>query len=710
MSKPAWKPAPIRAAGAVVFSSLFIVGCGRSPTSLTNEQPDLHVPPIRDGWTGLDAGVDGRLPPPIDGWTSLDAWPPPPPVDGWPPIPDAPQPPPPPFDMWPPPYDGPCSATCTQKCQLLKQCNLLPGGVGQCANQQCPLWPPNQSLCLGNLVCFPPPTPDICPLVQKCIATTQQPDLVITGFKAAVSGTTVTYSITVCNQGKGPAGNFFVDVYYDRQSPPGLKDFGNRYKQYPNGLAAGACDTAVLIRYNASAGTSTSWAQVDTDGIVAETNEQNNVAGPLKVTIGGTPPPKGPDLVIKSMEASVLGSTSISVRYKLEICNNGTDAAGGAQVHVYYDRTSAPPQGLPGDQFTTVPGLQPGGCSTRYVYRSGTPQGSYTSWAQVDPQNQVQETNETNNTAGPVKVLVGTSPGADLTIKTFDHQLFGASTVRYRMQVCNVGTGSSGATAVHVYFNRTTAPTVNTPGDQYTTVQMLTAGQCVNRYVYRTGTPSGSFTSWAQVDPYNQIKETSETNNVAGPIKVTVGSTTQKPDLTFKSFDAQVVQGPAGNLRVQYAMVVCNVGTGPATGFRVDVYYNRASAPSVSQLGNAHQNVLYLGPSGCTSIIRYNNNPQPGSYSSWAQVDTTQNVAETNESNNVAGPKTVTVGITPPPPPPPQPCPDLCNFVINTCNYIPSSQYAACVAGCEALTPDKITCLEDAMNKKQCSQVLSCLP
>jgi len=120
---------------------------------------------------------------------------------------------------------------------------------------------------------------------------------------------------------------------------------------------------------------------------VAEADETNNVNGPLKVKVTGPPPPKGPDLVIQSINTQIYGTLSMTVRYQMQICNVGSDPAGATQVHVYYDLTAPPSQGTAGDKSTYVPGLAPGACTTRNIYRYNTPSGSYNSYAQVDPNN-----------------------------------------------------------------------------------------------------------------------------------------------------------------------------------------------------------------------------------------------------------------------------------------------------------------------------------
>ncbi len=739
---------PLWGASVLLVSGMMLWGCGRTSTaglngdgSITPPSDTLLVDQViyPERWFPTEGGP----PPP----------PPPPPTDGGPP-----PPPPPPLDFGPPPDmpiypdTGTCSPSCQQLCQLLKKCGIISGGVGQCT-QQCAGWPSSQFSCLKAQYCA---TGQSCSAVKACIPVPpQQPDLVISSFTAKVSGSTVTYTAQACNNGKGVSSNFYVDVYYDRSTAPGVQQFGNQYKSY-NSLAAGACVTATFTRSNAPAGTYTSWAQADADGAVAETDTTP------------PPPPLAPDLQITNTQINLYGSFSVTVRYRFTICNKGNLASGSTQVHVYYNLSAAPKQGQSGDKYTTVPGLQPAACTTRTIYRSGTPQGSYSSYGQVDPQNLVKESNETNNVYGPVKVNVGSTPGSDLQIDSFSTTIYGTSTVRYRIRVCNKGTGTSGTTAVHVYYNRSTAPPQGQSGDQSTSVPMLSPGACSNRNIYRSGTPSGTYTSWAQVDPQNSVTEVNESNNTAGPLKVTVGGTTTQADLHFSQFSAKVAQTSSGTYQVVYSAVACNKGTAAASFFRVDIYYNRSSAPKTGQSGNTYATIPYLGAGSCTTVNRTRNNAPAGSYTSWAQVDTSGAVSESSETNNVAGPVTVTVGSasscsticsfaiscgvfqaaqtaqclswcnglstsakqcvstattkgsctdfkncnTPPPPPPPPPptvCPDLCNYLINTCKILPSNQYWTCVGACNGLTPAKIKCAQDAKAKSQCMQVLLCL-
>lgn len=453
----------------VVMPALLVAltACGRTP-GLGNGSdggitPDHQNPnPDLWSWDSVPPPPDFRPPPDFGPWPDAprrDGPPPPPPDFGWPDFswPDFPKPP----DFGPPPPDGPqpdlppnCNPSCADLCKMVSDtCGILPNPECMVA---CSTWTPTQYKCASLQYCVLGFVD--CAAVKTCVITPppQQPDLVVK-FSASVSGDTIKYVIDACNLGAGPAGPYFVDVYYDRPNPPALQQFGDQFQQYP-GLAPGACQQTVLSRSGTPAGTYTSWAQVDADGQVSESNETNNVGGPIKLTVQGPPPPVGPDLVISTVTTSVTGTTLATVRYLINICNKGQTASSATQVHVYYDRPVAPKQGESGDQFTTVAALQPGACTNRNIYRSGTPPGTFNSWVQVDPMNIVIEAVETNNVSGPHPVSVGSTQGADLRIDNFTAQTIGTSTVVYTIRVCNGGTGNSGATDVQVFYDSPTPP------------------------------------------------------------------------------------------------------------------------------------------------------------------------------------------------------------------------------------------------------------
>ncbi|MCK5805681.1 MAG: hypothetical protein KAI66_22805, partial [Lentisphaeria bacterium] len=455
--------------------------------------------------------------------------------------------------------------------------------------------------------------------------------------------------------------------------------------------APGACRTTVFYRKNTPSGTYVSWAQTDADASVAESNEKNNVSKPVKLSVGTTPP-KGPDLVVDSLTTKVTGSLFASVRYAARICNKGqSPTLSGTQVHIYYDRKTAPATGQHGDKFASVPALKPGSCMTAYVTRTGPPPGIYISWAQVDPDNWVKEAVETNNIAGPKNVVVGSSPGADLAIKSLTAQVYSGSSVRYQIQVCNKGTGTAGTTTVDVYFNRPNPPPLGVHGDQVTLVPQLGPGACSTRTIFRSGTPAGTYVSWAQVDVSNIVKETDEANNIGGPTKVSVGGTSNLPDLRVTSLAAKV-----SGSTVYYSIRVCNYGQQAATYSSLDLYYNSPFPPSAKQTGNDVIKVSPLNVSACQTINRQRTNVPQGTYLSWARTDRLNQIQESNENNNLAGPRTTTVGPTT------ASCYTVCLMAIQ-CGLFSPVAFPECNTWCSKLNPWEKSCVDKAVAKHDCN-------
>ena len=218
--------------------------------------------------------------------------------------------------------------------------------------------------------------------------TGPRPDLYIGALMAKVSGSTVVYSLDICNGGKAAAKALYVDLYYHRATAPPHGSYGQASLQQPM-LAAGICATVSLTRHHTPPGSYRSWGRVDTDGAIAESNEGNNSKGPVTVNVTV----KLPDLVVQKLSVDSKGNDKITVRYRVAVCNKGTGTAGASDVHVYYDRQSPPPA-VAGDSAASVPQLPAGSCVTREVLRSNTPNGLYTSWARVDVKGTVKESDE----------------------------------------------------------------------------------------------------------------------------------------------------------------------------------------------------------------------------------------------------------------------------------------------------------------------------
>jgi subtilase family serine protease len=526
------------------------------------------------------------------------------------------------------------------------------------------------------------------------VVPTPQPDLMISSFSANVAGSTVTYQVTVCNQGSAAAPATIVDVYYDRSGAPGLYQYGDQFVNVL-ALSAGSCATLTLSRPSTPAGTYRSWAQVDANGAIAESNEGNDVAGPIQVTVTG--PPAQADLVVQSLNVTVFEQT---VTYTAVVCNVGGLAAGSFAVDFYHNFPTPPVVGQVGDDRRTLNGLGAGQCATRSVTQTNTTPGTYTAWVLADSVNAVAEVNESNNTGGPKGYTVVDAPpppqGIDLQVASFNATTY-LGTVTYEVVVCNAGNQAAGHFVIDVYYDQGWPPNEGDPGQQEREVASLAAGACVNRTFVRTGTPDGTYVSWCQVDAMGEVNETNEGNNVGGPTTVTVsGGAGQRADLVVQSFLSSV----SGD-EVTYTATACNVGTVAAGAFYVDLYYNQPNAPGTGQFGNQSQGIAQLAAGACRTLTFVRTSTPTGTYTSWCQVDSAQNVLESNESNNVAGPAVITVSA-------PLDCDAVCTWLTGDCG-LPGFLYSVCITLCGGVDPTRQACVQAAMAAGDCNGTWACL-
>jgi PKD repeat protein len=131
------------------------------------------------------------------------------------------------------------------------------------------------------------------------------PDLVVTDISVVPdppeAGQSATVYVTVKNQGNQAvpyANNFYVDFYVDREPAPLLHgdiEWGVQFSWF------GAGESYTLNgSYTFTEGTHQLWGQADTDNTVVETNENNNVLGPVPLdvtSLGGGEAPTRPVII-----------------------------------------------------------------------------------------------------------------------------------------------------------------------------------------------------------------------------------------------------------------------------------------------------------------------------------------------------------------------------------------------------------------------------
>jgi PKD repeat protein len=158
----------------------------------------------------------------------------------------------------------------------------------------------------------PPPTATPTPTSPLPTATptstsppTTGPDLVVTDISVVPdppeAGQSATVYVTVKNQGNQgvPYGNnFYVDFYVDHEPAPLLHgdiEWGVQFSWF------GAGESYTLdSSYTFTEGTHQLWGQADTDNTVVETDENNNVLGPVTLdvtSLGGGEAPTRPVII-----------------------------------------------------------------------------------------------------------------------------------------------------------------------------------------------------------------------------------------------------------------------------------------------------------------------------------------------------------------------------------------------------------------------------
>ena len=233
-----------------------------------------------------------------------------------------------------------------------------------------------------------------------------EPDLVIEQITTApvvpTANAPFTLTVSVRNLGgKAVTETFRVDWYADPATPPLTTTIGTGY-WLQDGLAPGAGVEFTATHTLFSVGEHSLWAQVDRMNAAAESDETNNLTGPVTVTVGL------PDLHIPAitvMPSLLRENAPFSVT--VQVRNQGiVGARGPFQVDWYEHLFTAPMSTTTGTISWTLGSLVSGATEVLTTTHTFSDVGIHRFWAQVDRQGQVSETNENNNVTGPQLVFV----------------------------------------------------------------------------------------------------------------------------------------------------------------------------------------------------------------------------------------------------------------------------------------------------------------
>lgn len=347
------------------------------------------------------------------------------------------------------------------------------------------------------------------------------PDLTVTDLqfepKNPRSGDTVRLTAKVKNLGAKVVGNLFI-AFQVGADTVAIEPF--------SGLDAGQ-EREVSAHFRAQPGSHVVKAKVDPQNLSAESDETNN-----EFTVN-LPTISQPDLMAVELQmnpASPSGGSVVSLSLKVK--NAGAGEQGGPfTVEFRVDSTSVGTStfvnSLPPGQEVTVGGA---------LFRAQP--GQHTVTAVIDPQNQVGESNEQNNTAQQAFSL----QPADLVVEDMrfePQQIFAGAQVKVQATVKNRGDGGAGGFLVGLFDGNTFVTS------KFVSSLASASGEIVTLFYTAR---SGATTLRVAADINKNVPESQEDNNEASVSLPTIAP----PDLTVSDIapdPAAFVQGETVTVR-----------------------------------------------------------------------------------------------------------------------------------------------------------------
>jgi len=240
------------------------------------------------------------------------------------------------------------------------------------------------------------------------------PDLHITDMVARDLQGVLSYEVTIQNDGDVPANEFFVDIHRDLDAPPVPGETDWDETGFVFSLGAKQSTVLFIDMLEPPSGTFSSYAVIDPEDFVLESNEANNIYGPIDATVAGQSV-TGPALVIQAAEAVAI-EDDVTTLYEVRVANGGDLPAFEFWVDVFADPPSFPDVCDLGEAFELIDELGPGSVQTLFLEIPDVPTGS--DWASivwVDSCDDVAEDNEADNSLTvPVSAVVLPDPDTGL--------------------------------------------------------------------------------------------------------------------------------------------------------------------------------------------------------------------------------------------------------------------------------------------------------
>ena len=351
-----------------------------------------------------------------------------------------------------------------------------------------------------------------------------------------------------------------------------------------------------------------------------------------------------PDLVVASFTASTVGGDNATISVSDTTKNQGTGTAAASTTAFYLstDFILSPDDVLLGTR--PVASLAAGAAdtaTTTLTIPASVATGSYYLIAKADSGSVIPETNENNNTKWtPIAI------GPDLIVSTVTIPATAAAggTMLVGDTTTNRGGGAAPASVTGFYLSTNAVFDASDVFIGSRSVPALNAGASNSTTTALTvpaNTPAGSYWVIAVADSTNTVVESVEGNNTRASATITkIGA-----DLTVTAASAPTIAGAGGTIVV--TDTTTNAGAGAAgastTGFYLSA--NLFLDSSDVLIGSRSVPALAAGASssGSTSLTIPATTPT-GTYYVIVDADYTNQVAESNETNNTRNTLGIAIG------------------------------------------------------------------
>ncbi len=339
-----------------------------------------------------------------------------------------------------------------------------------------------------------------------------------------------------------------------------------------------------------------------------------------------------PNLAVSSSGitlSNAMPQSGVTTTISAVISNTGYDSASNVIVRFYLGDPSAGGTPLGTDQI--IPFIALGSSAQASISAPFTGTGGKTIFVVADPDNLISETSKADNKAS-ARIWVATGP--DLTV--YSEELLPSTyvpttgtpfTLNYTVR--NLGESAASGFDIALYDGDPSTvsghllSTANVSGINGSDMRTGTLGV--------TLTTNGNHTLYLVADSGNQITEISKTNNT-GNVTVNVGGTQTLADLAVASQDITLTPSrPHAGDTVYISANVHNIGADVANNFTVEIFDGQPEA------GGTLLAVQTISLVAGGSQVVSTNWPIPGGIHDIVVVlDRTNQIAETNESNNRA--------------------------------------------------------------------------